>query len=244
MELTYDWRSFQSMFYPRKRGPIVHDSLPTGPVYVVAEQDVIITAFGGHEDLSEWTGGSCKEMTARLTNRNVAVFQRNEVESWMNEAVGLSHFYEQVEFFRAKAETAVRAKIECPRHFLIEALKGWWNRILPSAYGVFIRVEGQPDQDILLLVRRGVFEGFHRPDLSLLTGERSRQTGEIIKHLSETYLVPVQGMFVTANDWAEWSMDASPWRQIAKAVSANRAKLVPFRWGPAFLMSIRAFFGI
>ena len=244
MELSYDWRTFQTMFYPRRRPNIAQGSVPAGAINVVIDQDTVVVAFGEYEDLSEWIGASFKEMSAQMTNRQLIAFQRSDVDSWISEAAGLPHFFDQVELLRTKAAGTAGSGLKFPRHFLIEALCGWWNRLLPSCYGLFVRVEGQPDQDIILLVRRGAFDGFHRPDLVPLGPERGKQASEIVKYLSERYLAPVQGVFVSAADWAEWSRDPNPWRNIAKAVSANRARLVPFRWGIAFLMSLRAFFGI
>jgi hypothetical protein len=45
-------------------------------------------------------------------------------------------------------------------------------------------------------------------------------------------------------DWNEWAAHPHPWRRAAVAIRANRAKLVPFRWGLVLLMASRAFLEI
>jgi hypothetical protein len=141
--------------------------------------------------------------------------------------------------------------------FLLEAVRGWWAKILPSAYGIFIRLEeraGTPSvatagaqQEIFLLIRRGRLELFHEPDLSFLGTEKIRRPASIVKYLSEKHGVPVQGLFIPAEDWAEWSEPAhekDAWRKLAMAVKENRAKLVPFRWQIAALGAAKAFLGL
>jgi hypothetical protein len=65
-----------------------------------------------------------------------------------------------------------------------------------------------------------------------------------VRYLSEKYLVPVQGIFVPDAEWAAWASNPHPWRVAAASIRANRAKLVPFRWGLVVLMASRAFLEI
>ena len=66
----------------------------------------------------------------------------------------------------------------------------------------------------------------------------------IVKNLSEKYVIPVVGIFVSSGEWLKWSNSSEPWSDIFKAVYAKRAMIVPFRWWLKLLLSIRSFIGI
>ena len=241
MELRHDWNAFQEMFYARKRvrsGSETH----TTPVYIVVDQGIVATASAEGEDFSGWTGLSLKEASESseflAKNRELVLFERKDVDRWIQDSVAIPGFYNQLEAIRHSA------KHEFNAHFLLKGMESWWNKVLPSSYGVYISVETQPKKHLLVVVRRGKFEGFQEPDLGGLDLDRRRQPVEVIKHLADKFSVPVQGIYVSAGEWAEWSQMQSPWRKIAQSVKADRTQLVPFRWGVASLMAMRAFFGI
>lgn len=251
MELNFDWRGFQSTFYPRRRPQVAASAEATSPVYLVVEGDTIISAFGENEDFSEWQGAPCKEMAAEVQHRDLVIYERKDVDRWIQESLSQPHFYEQVHFLRATSNPKVMSKssvikskpqLLVQQNFFLEALLGWWAKILPSSYGVFIRLEGESDtQDFFVLIRRGRIECFHEPDLSSMGPERRKQPDSVVKYLSEKHLVRVQGLFVPRDEWLEWNDCGNPWRKMALAIRANRARLVPFRWGLMMLITSRAF---
>jgi hypothetical protein len=252
MELTQDWISFQEMFYPRKRTRMSSQDART-PLYLIVEQGLIISAFAEGEDLSSWKGLPVQEATElhayMAKDRKIVQFGRQDVDRWIEESTTKTGFYDQVEFLRQRAQP--EAGVQFRPHFVIQAMHGWWGKVLPSAYGVYISVKpegqavpGSPQKHLLMLVRRGKFDQFHEPDLSSLKGERAFQPDQVVKYLSEKHLVPVQGVFVTAAEWQEWNDAAHtphPWRKVTQSIKANRTQLVPFRWGVASLMATRAF---
>ncbi|OFZ76804.1 MAG: hypothetical protein A3K03_08050 [Bdellovibrionales bacterium RIFOXYD1_FULL_44_7] len=252
MELIYDWRTFQQIFHPKNKAAAVNAVNPTGPVFLVADKGNVISAFAEKEDLSELIGSSLSEIEGRTKHRELVAFDLADFEGWINESNSMPHFYEQAEFLRAKAITTVnggrkesaRSAFKFRKHFLVEAINSWWSKILPSSYGIYLKIEGSADEEILLLIRGGAFVAFHKPDLSILGNERKKQPPEVIKYLSEKYLVPVQGLYVSKNDWSTWCQAPQPWKLVAKAIRANGVKVVPFRWPLVLLMSFRAFFGI
>lgn len=260
--VSYDWCSFQSMFYPRRRSAVAQQSPEAStPVYLVVEDDKIISAFAECEDLALWIGSTYQEMAAELPHRELVLFERGKVEEFITHSLTLPHFFDQVEYLRKEATGQLVARKVAKnankagtravplksksllgrQHFMLEAIQGWWAKVLPSAYGVFIRLEGQPSRDLLLLVRRGRIESFLEPDLASMGPERKRQPDQVVKYLSEKYLVPIQGVFVVGREWADWSESPDPWRQVAFSIQANRTKLVPFRWTLASLVTARAF---
>jgi hypothetical protein len=249
MELNYDWRGFQSVFTPRPKLLPAPTAQPTGPIYVVHDGMTVLCAAARGETTCDWIGMPFAEFKSEFSHREVIAFERDKVDEWTLESLSLPHFFDQSGFLLDKADPQKKTLRPGPlspsQHFLLESLHGWWGKVLPSAYGIFLRLESEGSwQDFLVLVRRGRIEGFCEPDLASMGPERSRQPADVVKYLSEKYLVPVQGLFVPEADWASFATHPHPWRQVAMALRANRAKLVPFRWGLVVLMASRAFLEI
>lgn len=262
MELNHDWRGFQSIFHPNRKSSLRHlrqefDSM----VYLVVDGTLVVSACGADgEDVSAWFGKNISEVTAQVPHRELVLFTRKEVDEWMNGCLKLPHFYEQMEYLRRQSVPEAistqgmvsRVRPVVRRHFLLEAIQGWWRKVLPSAYGIYIRLENgiKRSEDIFLLVRRGRLELFHAPDFSVLGADRMHKPEAVVKYLSEKHMVPVQGFWIPAEDWSEWSTpdqtpaQANSWKQFAVAVRKNRVKMVPFRWQVAALGATRAFLNL
>ncbi len=254
MDVSCDWRGFQTLFNPQKKGGAIpsgslsggsvagfDDALRPGPAFIVTDEGRVITAFAEHEDLSEWIGLQPSEIENRVSHRELVIFDRSQVDQWMKESLGQTRFYDQVEYLRREAKPSNRAAARATRrHFLLEALHGWWGKFLPTAFGLFIRAG---EQDFLLVVRRGVFESFHQPDLGGLSVDRRRVPGDIVKYLSGRYFVPIQGVFVSSTEWNEWSHVSDPWKSISRSIRSNRTRLVPKRMGVRTLVGIKSVFG-
>lgn len=248
MELAYDWKSFQSIFYSKKRFTSLENP---GTIYLITEGKTIISAFSEGEDLSDWTGATADELIAEISHRELVFYNRDQVDQWMSQAVGRSHYYDQLQFLCAevKPQKIIRNRFKHPEmirqeHFLLKALQTWWNRVLPSNYGVYIRLEGSPVGGLLVIVQRGKVDSFHVPDLSSMVAERRKYPGDVVKFLSERHLVPIQGIYLTAAQWAEWSEMQNPWHKIAIALRNNRNILVPFKWSLASLIASRAYLAL
>lgn len=249
MELTHDWRAFQDVFYPHKRtvGPTLVTPGKTAPVYLVVDGDTVLTAYCEGEDLASWVGAPLSEAHRHAAGREVVTLERKELERWTQESMGQGHFHDQVQSLRALARPKQGALPAHQRHFLLQALDSWWGKVLPSAYGVFFRIapEGRnPERELVIVMRRGKLEAFLIPDLTSLGAERRREMADVVKYLSEKYLVPFQGITLRGEDWTRWSRDANPWRDVAKSIKANQTQLVPFRWSLALLSTTRAFFRV
>lgn len=276
MELTYDWRSFQSFFEPKRKVSGAPEQ-ESSPVYLVTENDRILSVFVEGEDLSEWVGSTYQELASQITYRELIVFSRDQVDRWMQESLQYPHFYDQNEYLKKNATPQVFARgrfkksskpmalkhaVELPvvRHFVLEALQGWWTKVMPSAFGLLIRLEkpseggagtafgrSEADRELFLIIRRGKIDHFCEPDLSVLGNIRVKQPGDVVKYLSEKYLVPVQGVFIPTTKWNEWSESESPWKQVAAALRGGKnaqVKLVPARWGTSTLIHLRGILGI
>lgn len=250
MELSSDWVGFQETFYPRKRIPASKMSQShMGPIHMVVQGNSVVDLFSENEDLSEWVGANVPEVSGHFKHRKIHIFTRDQMDAWMQSSLHLPHLYEQVEFLRSQAYPQdekfkeLTAKI-FKRHFLLEAIHGWWSKIFPSSYGIFIRVESTVPRDFIVLVRKGNLEGFHRPDLIAMGPERRKMPLEVIKYLSERYLVPVQGIFVTPDEWYSWCNMDNPWKEIAKVLRVNRHKMTPFRSSLVTLAATRGFLGL
>lgn len=255
MELNQDWRRYQDTFFPARKGP----SGESRPIYVVEEKGVARTVFSEGEDLSQWSGSSLPEIRAQFTHRPVVSVSRSGLDQWVQEALVESHLPNQVSLVRdrwisnAGSGAPSRASDELSRslpargHFLFEAIEdSWWARLLPSAFGVVIRLEGEAGiaRDFMLVYRRGRLEQFGEPDLQHLSQEARGQFHEVCRSLSERALVPVQGVILGEQDWRGWSEQAHPWKEIAWALQSKRVQLVPYRWSWVGLIATRGFIGI
>ena len=240
MELTYDWRGFRDFFYPGKKAKLQES--PGGPVYAVAEKDSVISIFAKNEDLSDWIGAPRAEVAEHFKPRETVFIEREMADEWIQKSLGLDHFFNQTQLIREEARNAkVLPKDEDAfEHFLLSGIRGWSGRFLPSNFGFLIRVYSAYDfRDILLLIRRREIHSFQKPDLSSMGDERRRQPEDVVKYLSERHLVPVQGLFVTEEDWEKWTLDSSPWKDILFSIHSKRSRLVPFRWEVMCWMSTR-----
>ncbi len=248
MELVYDWKSFQTLFYSKKK---LNSSDLQTPVYLVCEGQVVISAFSEGQDLSEWIGATCDEVDSEFAHRELFVFDRNQVDQWMNQAVEKSHFYDQLQFLQAQSQPLRRNRsrnksgdLTHRKHFLLRSLDTWWRVLLPSHFGIYISLDQNPAASIFLLVQKGRVASFHVPDLSSMIPDRRRVPSDVARYISERHLVPVQGLFLSTKEWAEWSENENPWPQIAAALRSDRTKLAPFNWGIAVLIVLRAYLGI
>lgn len=248
MELRLDWRKYQEIFFRKNRFTHSRTATPTGPVYLLTENDVIIVASAESEDLTDLIGTSYKSLTQQLRHRPVFVLERAKMDEWISKTSNLTSYLDQVLMLKDLAEKEASAgPVLFKNHFLLEAVSSWWSKVLPSSFGIFIRLEGPKAEDILLIYNRGNIIGYGEPDLTGLqssSGDRSRLPPDVTKHLSEKYLVPIQGLFLSRADWVEFSASATPWRKLARAMKDQRLKLYPFRWGVATLVATRAFLGL
>lgn len=276
MELTYDWKIFQSFFESkRKSGVVVLE--PARSIYLVVEDEKILSIFSEGDDLSDWIGLSYLDLAAQISHRELILFNRNQVDEWNEELLSFTHFYDQNEHLKQKAIPQVLARsrfkksskglvlkpagsVSPARHFLLEALQSWWVKVMPSAFGVFIRLENRPDRsgdlgaskstidrELFLIVRRGKIDLFCEPDLSALGNDRIKQSSDVVKYLSEKYLVPVQGIFLPSNQWQAWSECEDPWREVRLSLRGGKnasLKLVPARLSAHLLLYLRSYIGV
>jgi hypothetical protein len=250
MELSYDWKSFQSMFYAKRKLSAQVDS-SLGPIYLVCENNIMISAFSEGQDLSDWIGATQDEVKAEFAHRELIFFEREKVDEWLSSAGDLIHFYDQIQHLRSKSKPNMISKsrskngdLLISQHFLLQSVQSWWQKLLPSTYGIYISKEGNAGSSLLLIIQRGRVGSFHVPDLSSMIPERRKHPADRVKYISERYLIPVQGVFVTSAEWEEWSESANPWPKILAALRSNRNKLTPFSWGLTWLISLRAYFGV
>jgi len=257
MELNYDWKSFQSIFYPKKR--LSHqEQILTGSVYLVVRNHTVVTGFSEGEDLSSWIGSSVDKFVVDHPQREVIILDQDKVDQWTDSIMGMPHFYDQILELRRKAKLQshthshlkLKNKLNSPetwnqRHFLLQAIQTWWHKIFPSTFGVYVRISDKNsiESSILLVVQRGSINTFYVPDLSPMIAERRKYNNDVVRFLSSKYMVPVQGLFVNTSEWIEWSEMNDPWSKIATTLKRDRTKLVPFQWSIVTLINARARFG-
>jgi hypothetical protein len=252
MELmNYDWKTFQSFFYSKKK-MMLAEAVPTTPIYLVTDKKVVISAFSNGEDLSDWLGSTGDEVAHAFPHRDFVLYEQEQINQKLNEVVDLSHYYDQIQCLHqeVKPQFILRERFQGGmellghQHFLFQAVAGWWKKILPSNYGIYIRLtDGGPSSSLLVVVKKGKVCSFYTPDISGMIAERRKRPTDVVKYLSERYSIPVRGIYVSSAEWAEWTEIKNPWPRIAATLKVNRDKLVPFQWGITALIGIKALFG-
>ncbi len=257
MQLNTDWRHFQNVFHPRKK---VASQESTSPIFVVAHEGKILAAYSGGDDLSEQVGRLVADVAAENSNRELLVIDRALADQSLSQALGSTNIYEQTEALRAalkvtqiqrgKDKSRAGAELPLEQHFLLRALQTWWAKVLPSNYGIYLRIDGRDGKDgkaarhYMLVFRRGKLDEFQVPDLSKMIPDRRKVPADVVKFLAEKAGVPVQGLFVSDEDWARWSESKNPWPEIAQLVKKDPGMLVPSKWRMAALIGSRAFLGV
>jgi len=245
MELPHDWRSFQNIFHAKRRSLTRSSAAASGPVFVILDEKKVLSAYSEGEDFTGWIGKDLEGLLSEHAHRSVVSLSREQVDQWLAGSLGYSHFFAQVEHLRRHVFSEVHS-IQEPwwkHHFLLEALQGWWARILPATYAIFIRLEGQGTEDLLLVLQRGKVAGFMRPEVSSMGSERSRDPEALVKYLSEKHSVPVMGLFIPQREWLEWSESTNPWSQVLSSVRQSRTRLVPGPWAVKGLICAKAWLG-
>jgi len=239
-----------------------------GPILCIEDRGTALALFSEGGDLSEWMGAPLDEIRGHFPSRVVITIPQSTMDSSILESLGQAHLDAQVEGWRStvvdqgaifgvskksgkKAESngsdqeLVERHLQRRRHFLLDALKdSWWTKVLPSAFGIFLRLEGgNAPKDFLLVYRKGKLEQFGAPDLTFLSSDRRKDSADVVKYLADRFMLPVQGVLVREEDWNLWSEQPSPWREIAWGVQSSRVQLVPLRWGVLSILATRGMLG-
>lgn len=263
MEVLHDWTKYQNVFYPhhRKKAFLGGQGLKAR-MGVIIRGDVIIRAYSGQEDLQQWSGAQLSDFCKHFAHYEIHAFDVAKVDENLTKVAEKDHFVAQEQLldnetegtllsFDESSECIERTTLSARelsnksfQNFLVQGVTGWWKKLLPQSYGIYLKMEGARHQDFFLLVRDGGVERYFVPDFTGLGGVEHRIPGELVRSLSERYAVPVQGIFVQREDWMVWTESNHPWPGIAKAIRTKRAQLIPFRWGLVSLVALRAFLSI
>ena len=269
MELSYDWKAFQTVFFTRKSSlPNIHS-----PISLVTDKRVVVSIFSDGEDFSDWIGATYDEVLAEFPQRDLVVYDRDKVDLWMKGSLSQPHFYDQIQHLRQEAKAYVlkssdallgpanrmsvrQQKIQdlvCPEHFLVKAMSSWWVKILPSNYGVYLNLSSTgksgdlQNVSLLLMIQRGKLVSFQVPDFHHVPSsfrDRIKNPADRVKFLMEQYLMPIQGIFLTMAEWQEWSTAQNPWNEIASVLKKNKKKLIPSNFALKTLITTRAGLGL
>ena len=246
MELSFDWRSFQTVFHPPRR-ILLDDRAGPSRVYVVVEGDRVAVAYAEQEDLRDWTGASLEELQKQNPDRMWRIVSASELQRAVVDARKKTHFHGQVEAVRvgvsAGMSRAEGVDFQLKAHFLLAALTGGWQRVLPASFGIALRLTdgtgGAVRHTTLLLVKKGAIEGFFEPDLSAFEASGRNSPEELSKYLGERYLSPVLVATVSKESWSRWSKDLNPWGEVSQAVARKELDLFPKSWGIRSIISLK-----
>lgn len=247
MELMFDWRSFQTVFHPPRRTAAEAQKDAGQNAFVVVDGDRIVAAYAEQENLQDWIGASMTEIRRQNPHRGWKIVSREAVHRALAAGNSSAQFYDQVENYRTisaeESEEGGAGIATHPNHFLVEALRGWWSRFLPTHYGLCLQLTGENgsvQRTVLLLVRRGRLEGFHDPDLSAFHASGRKNPEELAKYLTERYMAPVKVATVPQKLWATWSQDVDPWPEVLRALMKKKIAVAPSSMGLKAILAARA----
>lgn len=278
MELAQDWRLYQKLTRSRKKRMArlavgEADASGSSPVTVVISsgaQPKVVTVFSQGRQFEDWGGRAFEEFRSHFGEvKSLCVLTESELRDSFGVASGAHGLFEQRRSLRASLEKkAAHRKGAAPLpgvedntvgqsgHFLIEALGGWWRKVLPNRYALWIRlaaVEGGATgvagaralpQDQVLFFKEGEVVGCCTPDLTSLGGERIWKDAAVIRHLSEKYLVPVQGIQTSGSEWESWMDAPKPWKAVWESLNKRNAVFLSDRSTLRNLVRLRAWTGI
>ena len=274
MRVSYDWNAFHEFFSLRQsksphlnifvlenNGIILDLFLAPGKVVESGKNE---PSDLNAVDWEDWLGAPIseivrfeREMDHQRFGR-VFLVKKSDWEKMLVEVLDEPHLFAQEALFRDRlpiyeassghpidSRTRKRIIQTHDEHFILKAIQGWWSRILPSAFGIYIRMtKKNSNKEILLIVRRGEIDEFHVPEYDSLSPERRDDPQHVIRYLSEKYLLPVQGLFIDEEHWTKLSSQRMPWKELSSLVRKRSAKMVPFRTGVALLVGTRAHLGV
>ncbi len=185
--------------------------------------------------------------THQLKYAGKAAFQtvsEPDLRAVIEEALALPNYADQKRLVRAKLTGQFGVKKLPSDHFLLRDLtNGWWSRSLPSSFAVYLRLQ-DPEQDLMLIFKKGQLSECRAPDFSSLAKERQGEIEARVAFLSSRFGVKVHAITISERNWMRISNEAKPWKPFADMLRSGEISLHPFKWRMAFCLSLRAFFGI
>jgi hypothetical protein len=242
----HDVRGFQGLFKPETRVIASNDASGIRPLYWVVQDDAILCGYCDGLDLSDWIGAPVSEMMTHFSNRDHVFFQQDQLQGELAKALNETHGLAQVQALRNGLMTPKEQESRCfPEHFLIEAFRTWWKRVLPGEMGLHVRLTGEESaSDFVVIFRKGEILSYCEPDLGSMGEERAAQLDETSKYLSEKFLVPIQSMEVSEELWGVWAKAEDPWKALAKSLQSKELSLAPAQWNVIALIYARAYLGV
>jgi len=216
-------------------------------VMVTQSKDRVLKVLSDVETLTMSAGTRMSDFVPRVpVEKELIAFDSQQLSSAILKSLEHGDVYHQLESIRGSV-TLTQGKVpEYEPHFLIRALtEGLWSKILPSQFGIYIRLEDiEAPQSLLILFKRGKVDQFDDPDLCSLSAERQETPIEVVKYLRERFGSPIQAVYLNRKDWLEWCESENPWKTISSALRAERLSLVPFKMSVASLIGAKAYLGI
>jgi len=249
MDLGQDWDALNRTLYPRKKSK---GSSESEFVFLAHHADRVLRVVGDRDELLYSTGTPLAEAVNAIgTDRHAVAIDIAEMDRAISQALKTDGaIYEQVMGLREELRPSRGKLPELGEHFIFAGIRSWWGKLLPSSFGVYLRLEGSDAVDtstILLVFRKGELQEFDEPDLSAISHERRNDLAEVVKVLRERHRVPVQGFAMNRADFDEWTEAgdvSATWKNVARAMKQNRLTLHPFRFSVAALLGSRGIFAL
>src|SRR3954452_8699823 len=127
MELTYDWKVLQAFFWLRRKHS---KEKPAAPIFLILDSNSVTEVYSDGEDLTDWIGATFDAVVGEFSHREWVVFHREKVDQLLNQSLGLTHFYDQIQFVRKNAKptrthphSTKNHGVPFESHFLLNAVE-------------------------------------------------------------------------------------------------------------------------
>lgn len=218
MELIQDWITTQDLFQSPES---------PAPVWVITEKGRVVEVLDPGEKLSgenldRWIGVPAEQIQTHLNahlGQGWVSFEREEIDQMWSSALEEPTFSRQLDKHHKALSLPVARK-----HFMLDALEGPWNRILPSQYGVVFCIEDEKEKTgFFVKVSKG------RLDQMVKVQVPPAGAGALAMELELEHRIRIQGISMKEEFWNELACSGSPWRKIASGLRERQVKLSPFR---------------
>jgi hypothetical protein len=235
MELMADWKAYQSLFCSTV-SPQAHPGW-----LILTHQGMIRQILYAKRNMSLWIGKPIEELRRSVGTQPMLVFEEHQIRdsfrslwNYPNLVTQSSVLIEQL--LGPKSDTLL-TQIELNDHFQYLKRISWF---LPSKFALYICIyeksarsatEESSDlfvvQHLVMIFQRLRLVQFYCPELSSPILSQLSQRVDLVRSLSSYHFVPVTGIFVKQDDWADWKTRVKPWPAIFSTLWKEPLSIVP-----------------
>jgi len=259
MELEFNWKVFQSCFYPqanKKQSPTLLNE--SSPVFCIVNGRRVIGFLADGENIKEIIGLDIKEVVSSLKRKEIYFLKKELMEEFFDkQRLNISFGSTAHEAFSLLKEEIIKSKkifkldnelgtlVDAEEalfkdlrreHFLLLFFKSIWAKLLPRRFGFLLQLRGGQQKELFIVINHGKVEQCLIPQFSNLRTESAGELEIKVRSLTEKNVLPVIGVSLGQEEWRNWSGSSNPWRDIFAAIRKKQIKFYKFPWKTLILL--------